>query len=87
MLFQQIFYGAILIAVGVVTLKYNFQIVQNTSRLEWIESKLGSGSTFLVYKILSVVLVIAGILYMTGFGNAVLTWLLSPLANLLNPNR
>ncbi len=87
MVFQQIFYGIALIAIGILTLKYNFQIVNNTARLEWIESKLGAGSTFLVYKIVSVILVLAGILYMTGFGNTALGWLLSPLSSLLNPNR
>ena len=86
MLFQQIFYGLLMIAVGVITLKYNFQIVNNTSRLEWIESKLGVGSTYLVYKLISVGLVLFGILYMTGFGDEVLRWALSPFANLFNPN-
>lgn len=79
---ERIFYSTLLIGVGILSLKYNFQIVNNTSRLEWIESKLGAGSTFLVYKLLSILLVLAGILYLTGFGPAVLTWLLSPLQNI-----
>ena len=76
---ERIFYSALLIGAGILSLKYNFQIVNNTSRLEWIESKLGAGSTFLVYKLLSILLVLAGILYLTGFGPNVLTWLFSPL--------
>ncbi len=79
MLLQNVFYGLILIALGVVTLKYNFQIVNNTSRLEWIESKLGAGSTFWVYKLFSVALVFVGILVLTGLGTPFFRWLLSPL--------
>lgn len=82
MLFQHIFFGLIAVAVGILTLKYNFQIVNNSFRLDWIESKLGSGSTFLVFKLISVVLVLGGILYATGLGNVALGWLLSPLTSL-----
>jgi hypothetical protein len=84
MLFQHIIYGLILIAAGIVTLKYNFQIVNNTARLQWIESKLGAGSTFLVYKLISIVLVLFGILFLTGFSNAFLNWLLSPVRGVFN---
>ncbi|HSH31578.1 MAG TPA: hypothetical protein VK963_02815 [Candidatus Saccharimonadales bacterium] len=82
MLIQQIIYGTLAIIIGTITLKYNFQIVNNTSRLEWIESKLGAGSTYLVYKLLSLLLIFGGILYLTGFGDDALEWLLRPIANL-----
>lgn len=82
MLIQQIIFGFLAIAVGVVTLKYNYQLVNNTFRLEWIESKLGPGMTFTVYKLFSVLLVTGGILFLTGLYRPVLTWLLSPLAAL-----
>jgi len=81
MLIQRIVYGFIAVALGVVSLKYNYQLVNNTVRLDFIESKLGSGSTYLVYKILSVALVLGGLLYLTGFGPTVLDWLVAPIAN------
>lgn len=83
MLIQQIVYGSLAIVIGVLLLKYNFQIVNNTARLEWIESVLGSGSTYLVYKLLSLMLIFGGILYLTGFGDNALAWLLRPLEDLL----
>ena len=82
MLIQRIIFGVIAIVLGVVTLKYNYAIVNNTSRLDFIESKLGAGSTYLVYKLLSLILVIGGILYITGWGVGVAQWLVSPLTNL-----
>lgn len=82
MVIQQIVYGLIAIVLGVITLKYNFQIVNNTSRLEFIEDKLGYGTTYLVYKILSVLLVLGGILYLTGLYRPVLDWALAPIIGL-----
>ncbi len=85
MLITRIIFGLIAIALGVVTLKYNFQIVNSTSRLEFIESKLGYGSTYLVYKLLSLALIIGGILYITGWGVPFAQWLLSPLTKYFAP--
>lgn len=82
MLLEKIVYGTIVIAVGVVTLKYNFQIVNFGARLEWIESKLGSGTTYLVYKLLSITLILGGILYLTGYLDNLLNFLLQPVSNL-----
>ncbi len=81
MLIQRIIFSLIAIALGVVSLKYNYQLVNNTVRLDFIESKIGPGSTYLVYKILSVALVLGGLLYLTGFSPAVLDWLVAPIAN------
>ena len=82
MILQQILYGLLAIILGTITLKYNYQIVNNTTRLEFFESKLGAGSTYMVYKLLSLLLILAGILYMTGFGDDVMRWILSPLVDL-----
>ncbi len=82
MVLNQIIYGGLAIIIGTLALKYNYQLVNNTSRLEFIESKLGYGSTYTVYKLLSLLLVAGGILYLTGFGDDALAWLTSPLASL-----
>ena len=72
------FYGLIAIGIGTLFLKYNYQIVGYTGRQDWIESKLGGGSTFLVYKLFALLLVIGGLLAATGLGDPVATVLLSP---------
>ena len=79
MTIQHLFFGAIAIALGVTALRYNYQLVNMTGRQDWIESKLGSGSTYLAYKLFSLVIIIGGILYFTGLGTPVFQWLLSPL--------
>ena len=85
MLIQRIIWGTLLIVLGVVTLKYNYQIVNFTGRQDWIERYLGSGTTYFAFKLISIIVVLSGILYLTGFGEPVLRYLLSPLSNLLNP--
>jgi hypothetical protein len=79
--------GSGLIIIGVVTVKYTFQAVNLTGRQDWIEKYTGSGSTYGVYKIFGVILVLAGILTATGFGGNVMNFLLTPLYNLFAPLR
>jgi hypothetical protein len=82
MILQQIFFGIIAVALGIVSLKYNFQLVNMTGNIGAVERFLGAGSTYFFFKMLSVVLVIGGLLYMTGLGVPVLTFILAPLAAL-----
>ncbi|HSX14316.1 MAG TPA: hypothetical protein VLE72_00170 [Candidatus Saccharimonadales bacterium] len=84
---MQIVYGLLAIAAGTIMLKFNLQLVNLTGRQDWIESKLGGGSTYLAYKILAVLLVFVGILIATGLGTPFFTWLLSPLTHLINLNQ
>jgi hypothetical protein len=81
MLINRIVFGLLAIVIGVVTLKYNYQIVNNTARLESIESRLGYGATYTVYKLLSMLLVLGGILYL-AFGDDMFRILFSPIAGL-----
>lgn len=81
---MQIVYGILAIITGTVMLKFNYQLVGLTGRQDWIESKLGSGTTYLAYKLLAIFIVIAGILVATGLGTPFFTWLLSPLRNFFN---
>jgi hypothetical protein len=83
---SRIFFSLLAIGLGIAGLKYNFQLVNGVARLEFFERNLGAGSTYLVYKVGSIALVIGGILYLTGFGPAVLAWLLAPLAALFPGN-
>lgn len=79
MIFSHIIYGLLAITGGTLLLKYNFKLVNTVGRLDFIESKLGSGSTFLVYKLLAMALIAGGLLYATGLSGP----LLAPLARAL----
>jgi hypothetical protein len=82
MVFQQIVLGFLAIVGGVLALKFNFQLVNITGNVGFAEKYLGAGGTYSLYKIGGVVLVIGGLLYMTGLGSPVLTFILSPIAGL-----
>jgi hypothetical protein len=83
---MQLVYGLLAIAVGTIMLKYNYQLVGLTGRQDWIERRLGSGSTYMAYKAFAVLLVLVGILFFTGLAGPVFNWALSPLKNLFNPS-
>lgn len=81
----QILLGLIIIAAGVMTLIKNYQVA-NTIPLRWFEQKMGSGSSYTLWKVISVVLVFAGLTVMFGFGDNLMAWLLSPITNMVNPS-
>ena len=80
MIFQHILLGIVLLALGVVSLKYNYQLVGYTGNVSWVEKYLGGGSTYAFFKIVSVLLCIGGFLYMTGLWDPLFAWMVSPLA-------
>ena len=79
---MRIFLGLIAIIVGTLGLRYNFAMSNTFPRLEFFERNLGSGSSYGIYKLICLILVIGGILYMTGFGPTVVGWLLAPIVGL-----
>jgi len=70
---------------GVGFVKYTFQITNLTGRQDWLERYTGSGSTYGVYKLFGVFLVIVGILWATGFGGDVINFLFAPVYNIFRP--
>jgi len=82
---MQIIYGMLAIIAGILMLKFNYQLVGFTGRQQWIERKLGSGSTYLAYKIFAIIIVLVGILVVTGLGSPFENWLLSPLKRVFQP--
>ena len=80
-------WGTIFTIVGIITLKFNYQLVGFTGRQDWVESRLGAGSTYLFFKIVSVLLVVFGLLSITGLGIPLLQWILSPLSNLFGQGK
>ena len=85
MSFSSFLIGLAMTVLGVGMVKYTFQVMNFTGRQDWIERYAGSGSTYGVFKIFGVALVIGGILFATGFGNDVLNFILSPLLNAFRP--
>lgn len=82
---SHILYGLVAIALGIVMLRFNYQMVNMTGRQDWIESKLGSGSTYLAYKIFALAIIFFGILLIIGLGGSFFNWLFSPLRGLFTP--
>ena len=81
----QFLLGAILIAVGILLLKYNYQVTNNL-RISFAEQHMGSGGSYLLWKIIAVVVIIAGLTVMFGFHDNVLEWIFSPITNAVNPS-
>ena len=82
MLLNRIIFGSLAIILGILALKYNFRLTNNLGRMDFLDNIVGTGRTYIVYKLLAVLLVFGGILYLTGFGPAIMEWLLSPLRSL-----
>jgi hypothetical protein len=78
--------GLIVAALGVLFVKYNYQIVGMTGRQDWIENTLGAGSTYFVFKIMGVIVIFGALLYGTGLLEPVMGWLFSPLVDALGGN-
>jgi uncharacterized membrane protein len=59
-------WGIIWILVGVAVMRYNYHIVQIFGRVDWAERHLsgGLGGTYLMYKLVGLVIVLFAMLYM-----------------------
>lgn len=82
---NHILWGIVAIVIGVTAIKFNYQLVGFTGRQDWIESKLGSGSTYFAFKLLAILFIAFGILYATGLWEPVGRVLFSPLTDALSP--
>jgi len=82
----QIILGLLMVIGGVLLLKNNYQ-VSNNMRISFAEQHLGSGGSYLAWKVLSIILIFAGFTVMFGFYDNVLAFILSPLTNILSPNK
>ncbi len=82
----QIILGLLMVVGGILLLKNNYQ-VSNNMRISFAETHLGSGGSYLAWKLLSILLIFAGFSVMFGFYDNILAFILSPLTNILNPNK
>jgi len=80
----QILIGLLMVVGGVLILRYNYQ-VSNSLPIGFAEQHLGPGGTYLVWKVLSIVIIVAGFSVMFGFYDNILGWMLSPVTNVLSP--
>ena len=83
---MKFFWGLIWIVIGVLLMKYTYQIVQYFGKVPWAEQYLrgGFGGTYFMYKLIGVLLVVLALFYMFG----ALDFFVRPLAPLfqgLNP--
>lgn len=86
MTFSSFLLGLFVIAAGVGLLRFNFKVTNSFSRYNWFEQHLGSGSTYMVFQLVSVLTVIMGILIMFGLGDDVVAWIFSPIRGIFNLN-
>lgn len=77
---MHIIWGILITAVGVFLVAKTEWFVNNFGRIAWFEAKLGSeGGTRLGYKLVGILLVIIGVIVLTGSGSGFMRWLLGPL--------
>jgi hypothetical protein len=55
-----------------------------TGRQDWLERYTGQGSTYFMMKMFFLLILVLGILYATGLGVPLLTWIFSPLRDLFS---
>lgn len=72
--------GGLMIGGGVLLLKYNYQVANNL-RISFAEQHMGGGGSYLLWKIIAGLIIIAGFITMFGFHDNVIGWMLSPLTN------
>ncbi|MGE5393014.1 MAG: hypothetical protein ACM3NH_04700 [Candidatus Saccharibacteria bacterium] len=77
---MRFFWGFLGVVIGVLVIKYTFQLVGLFGRVDWAETHLrgGMGGTYTLYKIAGVVVILLSMLYMFGG----IGFIVSPLAPL-----
>ena len=71
--------GILIIAVGVVGVKYNAQITRTFGNNEWINHYLGPSATYGLFMILAFGVIVYGFLTMFGLSDDVIQTVLAPL--------
>lgn len=76
--------GLLMIVGGILLLKNNYQVANNLP-ISFAENHMGGGGSYLLWKLLSLLLIMAGFTVMFGFYDDILAFILSPLTNILSP--
>lgn len=86
MLIANFITGLLIISLGVLGLRFNFKIVNNFGRNNIFERKLGSGSTYMVFQLGAIAVVVAGLLTMFSLHDNILNFIFSPLIDTFRIN-
>lgn len=76
--------GILIVAAGAVSVLYNYKIVNSFGRNNWFEQHIGSGSTYMVFKFFSILVILFGFTMMISLHDNLISFLLSPLTNALD---
>jgi hypothetical protein len=76
--------GLIIVGLGIVSIVYNYQLVNTFGRNNWFERHIGPGTTYPVFKLFSMLAILFGFMMMISLHDNMLEFLFSPLTNLLN---
>lgn len=77
-------FGLLVVGIGVLLLKFNFQVSNMFSHNNVFERYLGSGMTYVVMQIAAVFVIIFGFLMAFSLHDNLLRWITSPLRDLLS---
>ena len=78
--------GLIVTGAGVFLIIKTEWFLNNFGRIGWFEDKLGTeGGSRLGYKLVGIIMIVVGIIILTGSGNDFMGWLLSPLLQYSQP--
>jgi len=75
-----ILFGLVLVVVGTLIVMKTEWLMQNFGRVNWFERNLGAeGVSRLGYKLLGLLAIFVGLLFITGLMGGFMNWALSPL--------
>jgi len=81
-----IFIGLIITTIGAFLVIKTEWFLNNFGRIAWFEDKLSSeGGSRLGYKLVGIIFLFVGIIVMTGSGNSLMAWVVSPLMKFSGP--
>lgn len=66
MIFIKILIFLLCCFIGILILKYTEQIVRTVGKMGWAENRLGMGSTYTVWKLIAVGLMVGSLVYLTS---------------------
>lgn len=80
--------GLVIMTAGIFLVIKTEWFINNLGRITWFEEKLGSeGGSRLGYKLVGLVVIIVGIIVLTGSGPDFVGWLVSPLVKYSTPSQ
>jgi tetrahydromethanopterin S-methyltransferase subunit C len=79
MIVANFFIGLVFVAIGVAMLHFNFQLTNSFSKNNVFERKLGAGSSYLVFQVVAILVVVWGTLQTFSLHDNLTSWALSPV--------